>query len=67
MYDCNWAVVVPMANEEQSFDLFTSALSRVLDKLDSGTVYIIIDSVSTDRTLDLSRQLSERDRRFVTV
>ena len=67
MYDCNWAVVVPMANEEKEFDLFTSALTRVLDKLESGTIYIVIDNVSTDKTLDLSRQLSARDPRFVTV
>jgi len=67
MYDCNWAVVVPMANEEEGFELFTSALSRVLDKLGSGTIYIVIDSATTDRTLELSRHLSERDRRFTTV
>lgn len=67
MYDCNWSVVVPMANEEKEFDLFTSALSSVLDKLGSGTIYIVIDNVSTDGTLNLSRQLSARDPRFVTV
>ena len=67
MYDCNWAVVVPMANEEKEFDPFTSALTSVLDKLESGTIYIVIDNVSTDKTLHLSRQLSATDPRFVTV
>ena len=67
MYECNWAVIVPMANEEKEFDLFISALSGILDKLGSGRVYLIIDTVSTDGTLDLCRQLAERDHRFITV
>jgi len=56
-----------MANEEGEFDPFISALSGILDKLDSGSVYLVIDTASTDGTLDLCRQLSEKDQRFITV
>src|SRR5262252_6954115 len=63
----NWAVVVPMANEEPDFEPFVSALKRILDKLGSGQVYFIVDRASKDATLDLCRACSARDSRFVTV
>jgi len=66
-FDNNWAVIVPMANEEQEFAPFVAALTSVLDRLASGTVYFVVDTVSTDATLELSRTLSSRDKRFVTV
>ncbi len=66
-YGHNWAVIVPLANEELEFKLFVDALSAVLDRLESGTVYLVIDKVSKDRTLQLSQELSARDARFVTV
>jgi dolichol-phosphate mannosyltransferase len=67
MYKCNWAVVVPMANEENDFKDFTSELANILDKLNSGAVYLVIDSISTDKTLQLCEQLSQRDHRFKAV
>ena len=67
MYNCQWAVVVPMANEEEGFDLFISELTAILDRLGTGAVFIVIDKVSNDRTLSLSQQLSGRDPRFHTV
>lgn len=66
-FDNNWAVVVPMANEEPYFVPFVTALSRVLDRLQSGRVYLVVDTVSRDRTLELCRELSQRDPRFVTI
>jgi dolichol-phosphate mannosyltransferase len=63
----NWALVVPMANEEPDFLRFTAALERVLDKLGTGRVYFVVDRVSQDATLSLCRNLSARDPRFVTV
>lgn len=63
----DWAVVVPMANEEQEFAPFIGELTAVLEQLGSGRVYIVVDRVSRDRTLDLCRELSARDHRFVTV
>ncbi len=63
----NFAVIVPMANEEKEFDEFISNLKITLDKLKSGHIYIIIDNVSTDSTLELSQKLSKEDIRFSTI
>lgn len=68
MYNYNdWAVVVPMANEEQDFAQFITVLSRVLDQLGSGTVYMVVDKVSRDRTLELCNEQSARDNRYQTI
>lgn len=66
-YDNNWAIVVPMANEEAEFGLFVAELKIVLDRLTSGCVYLVVDNASKDRTLELCRELSASDSRFVTV
>ena len=66
-YDNNWAVVIPMANEEQDFKPFVTALAIVMDRLMGGTVYFIIDNVSKDATLYLCRDLSQADSRFRTI
>jgi dolichol-phosphate mannosyltransferase len=63
----NFAVVVPMANEQEDFDPFTYSMIEMLDFLECGTVYFIVDRVSTDNTLALCQELSARDGRFVTV
>jgi len=53
---CNadFAIVVPMANEEPDFNPFVENLISVLDSLKSGKVYLVVDSVS-------------KDARFVTI
>ena len=66
-YENNFAIVTPMANEEKEFAEYTSALATELDKLQCGCVYMVIDSVTKDRTLDLARALSARDKRFITI
>ena len=63
----NWAAVVPLANEEPEFARFTGQLTAVLDRLGSGTVYLVVDNVSTDRTHLLCQELSRNDSRYVTV
>lgn len=63
----NFAVVVPMANEEKEFEAFVLSLTRVLDRLECGVVYFVVDLVSKDNTLELCRTLSNTDRRFFTV
>lgn len=63
----NFGVVIPMANEQENFNEFIVALSKVLDSLECGTVYFIIDKVSTDDTLKLCKDLSKKDIRFNTV
>jgi dolichol-phosphate mannosyltransferase len=63
----DFAVVTPMANEEADFEDYVHHLKMVLDYLEGGKVYFIIDKASKDSTLELSRQLSTEDSRFVTV
>jgi dolichol-phosphate mannosyltransferase len=63
----NFAIVTPMANESADFNPFVNMLSEVLDRLESGKVYFVIDNVSSDNTLELCISLSARDNRFVTI
>lgn len=66
-YDNNFAVTIPMANEEDDFDSFVSVLRDVFDKLGTGTAYFVLDNVSKDRTLDMCRELEAKDNRFRLV
>ncbi len=66
-YENDWALVVPMANEEHEFDIFAETVRNTLDKLRSGQVYLVVDNVSTDQTLQLCQALEAGDRRFKTV
>ncbi len=56
-----------MANEEADFEDFIRAFTDVLDFTGSGTVYLVVDTVSKDRTLELCRALSARDSRYYTI
>ena len=66
-FNNDWALVIPMANEENGFAPLISLLSVQLDRLESGKVYIVVDKVSKDKTLELAQNLSKQDERFVTV
>jgi dolichol-phosphate mannosyltransferase len=66
-YYKNWAIVVPMANEEKDFKPFIDMLALVADVLNPGKIYFIIDNVSKDKTLELCQQLSNKDERYVTI
>lgn len=63
----DFALVIPMANEEPDFVEFVDALVQMLDFLQSGKVYFVIDGVSKDKTLELCRSLAVKDSRFVAV
>jgi dolichol-phosphate mannosyltransferase len=63
----NWAVIVPMANEEKEFEPFVAELKHVLDEIKSGKVYLIVDTVSKDKTHELCENVSAQDSRFLTV
>jgi dolichol-phosphate mannosyltransferase len=63
----NFAVIIPMANEERDFLSFTNELKNVLKRIEGGTIYFIIDEVSKDRTLELSLELSKIDNSFKTI
>lgn len=63
----NFAIVTPMANEKEDFKPFVTLLMEVLDYLNAGKVYFVVDNVSKDNTLELCRNLSTSDSRFVTI
>ncbi|MEI6654321.1 MAG: glycosyltransferase [Verrucomicrobiota bacterium] len=67
LYENNWALVIPMANEEPDFAPLILAITEVIDKLKSGTVYFIVDNVSKDSTLQLCQEVAARDPRFITI
>lgn len=63
----NFSVVIPMANEQPDFFPFITSLTKVLNNLECGIVYFIVDKVSKDNTLELCRNLSANDNRFITL
>ena len=63
----DFAVIIPMANEQENFHPFISSLTKVLNILKSGKVYFVLDKVSKDDTLALCKNLSLTDNRFTTV
>ncbi len=52
----NFAVIVPLANEQDDFHPFIETFVAVLDLLESGRVYLIVDNVSKDKTLQCLSQ-----------
>ena len=56
-----------MANEEKDFDVFINALGKALDRLQSGSVYLVVDNASRDRTYELCKELAENDKRYEVV
>jgi dolichol-phosphate mannosyltransferase len=63
----DWAAVIPMANEEEDFIPFVKLLSEVMDVLEGGKMYFVLDNASKDRTLELARELEIKDNRFEVV
>lgn len=66
-YYKKWAIVVPMANEEEDFKPFIDMMNFVINELNPGNVYFVVDKASKDRTLELCQELSRKDLRYVTV
>jgi dolichol-phosphate mannosyltransferase len=66
LYPNNWAVVIPLANEEAELPEFAEALRAVMDAAEGGTVYFVVDRVSKDRTRECCEELEKRDPRFIT-
>lgn len=63
----NFAVIIPMANEQEDFNPFVASLIEELNMLECGKVYFIVDEISKDKTLELCKSLSILDDRFITV
>jgi dolichol-phosphate mannosyltransferase len=55
-----------MANEEETFPEFIASVTKILETY-GGTVYIVIDQASVDKTLALARILTASDPRFKLV
>lgn len=65
-YPDNWALVIPLANEEAELPDFANALRGLMDEQGGGRVYFVVDRVSTDNTLACCRRLEQEDPRFTT-
>lgn len=63
----DFAIITPMANESNEFKEFIESITGVLDLLGSGKIYFVVDKVSKDNTLELCKNLSKKDKRFVTI
>ena len=63
----DYAVIVPMANEQQDFIPFVEKVKEVLDETPGGKVYLIVDKVSVDNTRELCENLQKEDPRFQLV
>ena len=63
----NFAVIIPMANESIDFQPFVFSLTELLNLMECGSIYFIIDKVSNDNTLELCKNLSLKDDRFTTI
>jgi dolichol-phosphate mannosyltransferase len=66
-YPDNWAVIIPMANEEADFHPFREQLTLSMDQLEGGSVYFVVDNASRDKTLELCREAGAKDPRFHTI
>ena len=54
------SVIVPCFNEEESIPLFHEAMEAVKYQIRDQFEYIFVNDGSTDRTLDVLRELSSR-------
>ena len=59
-----FAICIPLANEEVSFRHFTDSLTKVIDEYPGASVYLVVDKASTDSTPRLCEELQAKDARF---
>ena len=57
------SLVVPCYNEEEAIPVFYDAVNKIKDKLDAEIEFCFIDDGSTDKTLDILRDLNRLDNR----
>jgi glycosyltransferase involved in cell wall biosynthesis len=60
-----YSLVIPIYNEESTIPALYQRVSAVMDGLDDTSELILIDDGSRDRTLELLRELHDRDDRVV--
>ena len=61
------SVVIPLFNEEENIPLLYEELKEVLDALEDEYEILFIDDGSTDRSLELLRNLQKNDSHMVVV
>ena len=61
------SILIPVFNEEESLGLLYEKLDRVLNSLDESSEILMVDDGSTDRSLEILRQLKESDQRVRVV
>lgn len=67
-----FAVVIPLANESDTFAEFSRLLIEVFDRVKEdnsffGNAYLVVDNASKDNTMQLCKELNKRDSRFIPV
>ncbi len=55
------SLIIPCFNEEESLPLFYPEASSVLSKMDCDYEFIFVNDGSRDRTLEILKELSEKD------
>ncbi|MDK9707686.1 MAG: glycosyltransferase family 2 protein [Desulforhopalus sp.] len=61
------SVVIPLLNEEENIPLLYEELKQVLNALEDDHEILFIDDGSTDRSLELLRNLQQKDSHVVVV
>lgn len=68
MYPKKISIISPCYNEEENIEELYRRVTRVMDALPRYTFeYLLIDNASTDRTVELLRQLAQRDQRIKVI
>lgn len=63
----NFAIVIPMANEEKDFNNFITEIKKTLSFLGCGKVYLVVDNASIDNTKGICEELCNIDDRFELI
>jgi glycosyltransferase involved in cell wall biosynthesis len=62
-----YSLIIPIYNEEETIPELYRRLSAVMDSLDDSVELILINDGSRDRSLNLMRELQERDARVCYI
>ena len=63
----NFALVLPLANEENDFQPFFGDLAAALKPFPDARAYLVLDQVSKDRTMELCHELGQQNQQFITI